>query len=69
MSTKDDASQQDLMHALHKAIYISGFLVIGGSCRITSSSQVAAAISVPVFFEVVALFFAGSESDAYLLEG
>ena len=45
------------------------FLVIGGSCRVTSSSQVAAVVPVPVFFEVVALFFAGSESDAYLLEG
>ena len=45
------------------------FLIIGGSCCITSSSQVAAAIPVPVFFEVVALFFAGFETEAYLLEG
>jgi len=28
VSTKDDASQKELLHALHKAIYISGFLVI-----------------------------------------
>ena len=31
VSTKDDASQKDLLHALHKAIYIAGFLVIAGS--------------------------------------
>jgi len=31
VSTKDDASQTELLHALHKAIYAAGLLVIGGS--------------------------------------
>lgn len=31
VSTKDDASQKDLLHALHKAIYIAGALVILGT--------------------------------------
>jgi len=32
--TEDDASQKDLLHALHKAIYVSGVIVIGGSAGI-----------------------------------
>ena len=31
VSTKDDASQKDLLHALHKAIHIASLLVLGGS--------------------------------------
>jgi len=31
VSTEENASQKDLLHALHKAIYIAGVLVIGGS--------------------------------------
>lgn len=34
VSTTDDASQKELLHALHKAIYISGLLVIGGSALV-----------------------------------
>jgi len=34
VTTKDDASQKDLLHALHKAIYVAGLLVIGGSALI-----------------------------------
>eukprot|EP00606_Chrysophyceae_sp_TOSAG23-5_P000212 GSChrysophyteH2.ASY1.ANO1.1440.1 assembled CDS len=32
--TEDNASQKDLLHALHKAIYVSGVIVIGGSAAI-----------------------------------
>lgn len=31
VSAKDDADQKDLLHSLHKAIYVAGLLVIGGA--------------------------------------
>jgi len=31
VSTKKDATQKDLLHALHKAIYVAGFLVVAGA--------------------------------------
>jgi len=34
VSTEENASQKDLLHALHKAIYIAGFLVVGGSAAV-----------------------------------
>eukprot|EP00605_Chrysophyceae_sp_TOSAG23-4_P002353 GSChrysophyteH1.ASY1.ANO1.2601.1 assembled CDS len=36
VKTEDNASQKELLHALHKAIYVSGFLVVGLSALVCS---------------------------------